>query len=272
MAEEVAVIAPDSEVVTTTEPQAPQEAPETPETPEPADTTGETAKKPDVGLPRSAQRRVDRAVRRQYEAEARANMLEERLSAVEQRTQPQATQRREGEPRIEDFQDFDQYVAAKAEWISEHKIQKVLAERDQRSNAERAEADSRTTADNWNRKLQKASADIPDLTEAIESSDVPMTPVMRSAIVESDVGPQLAYYLATHPDEAEDIAALGPLATVRALGRIEERLATRKPAKPSGAPAPITPSGQKAQASKDPANMEYDDFVKFRRAQIAKRR
>ena len=263
------VVAPVESEVPQTEPtEQATEAPPTSETPEQEPDT--PAQKPkEFELPRGVQRRIDRLTKARYEAEAQNKMLAERLQALERSSKPQQPP---GAPKIEDFQDFDAYVAAKAEWVADQKINKALSERDSRSQAERDQIESGKVVESWNQKLQKASKDIPDLTEAIESSDVPMTQVMGRAIMESDVGPQLAYYLATHPDEAEDIAALGPLATVRALGRIEERLSVKKPAKPSGAPAPITPSGQKAQASKDPANMDYDDFVKFRRAQIAKRR
>lgn len=219
-------------------------------------------------VPKGVQKRIDRAVRQKYEAEARAKMLEERLAALEQRSEPQrAAPIKDSEPTIDKFDNFDDYVAAKAEYIAKRQIESTLSEREQRQAAEREAAARKQTADSWSSKVEKATADMPDFEDVLSSSDVPMTDVMQQAIMESEIGPKLAYYLATKPEEAIKIAQMAPIRAVAALGRLEERLETQKPAvKTTSAPPPIQPVGSRAAVSKDPGKMSDAEYAKWRKA------
>ena len=223
-------------------------------------------------IPKGVQKRIDRAVRQRYEAEARAKMLEERLTSLEQQ-QRQPVQQRErddSEPTIDKFQNFDEYVAAKAEWIAGKKIEQTLSEREKRQAAEREAAERTKTAGEWQKRIEKATAEMPDFEDVLASSDVPMTQPMQQAIMESDIGPRLAYHLAQNPEEAIKIAEMSPLRAIAALGRLEERLSTTPTKTASNAPAPIKPVGQRASAGKDPDKMSVDEWMKWRREQIRK--
>jgi hypothetical protein len=192
-------------------------------------------------IPKGVQKRIDRAVRQKYEAEARSKMLEERVAAMESRQYaPQQRQADDSEPTIDKFDNFDQYVAAKAEYIAKKQIESTLSEREKRQSAEREATERTKTVDSWNKRIAAATAEMPDFEEVLASSDVPMTPPMQQAIMESDIGPKLAYYLANNPDEAEQIAGMSPIGAIRTLGRIEERLAT---AKAEVKTTPLVPSG-----------------------------
>lgn len=222
-------------------------------------------------IPKGVQKRIDRAVRQRYEAEARAKMLEERLSALEQQRQaPPPRERDDSEPTIDKFQNFDEYVAAKAEWIAARKIEQTLTEREKRQVAERESAERIKTAEQWQQRLQKATAEMPDFEDVLASSDVPMTATMQQAIMESDIGPKLAYHLARNPDDAVKIAQMSPTKATIALGRLEERLSANPTKTASNAPAPITPVGQRATVSKDPDKMSTDEWLKWRREQLKK--
>ena len=228
------------------------------------------AEKPvDPPIPKGVQKRIDRAVRQKYEAEARANALAEQLEELKRQPRPQQAQA-QGAPKLEDFDNFDDYITAKTEYLADRKIQATLSEREQRAAAAQAQAAQAKTAEGWQKRVAIASEEIPDFYEVVANADVPMTPAMQQAIVESDVGPKLAYYLATHPDEAADLADLSPVAVIRALTRIEDKLA--KPVKASSAPDPITPVGSKAKAEKDPSSMTDSEFAAWRKRQIAQRR
>lgn len=219
-------------------------------------------------IPKGVQKRIDRAVRQKYEAEARAKMLEERVNAMEARQfAPQQRQTDDSEPTIDKFDNFDQYVAAKAEYIAKKQIESTLTARE-RAQAEQREAAERTkTADSWNKRMAAATAEMPDFEEVLASSDVPMTPPMQQAIMESDIGPKLAYYLANNPDEAEKIAGMSPIGAIRTLGRIEERLSTAKPeVKTTDAPPPIKPVGARSTVSKDPGKMSDAEYEKWRKS------
>ena len=220
-------------------------------------------------IPKGVQKRIDRAVRQKYEAEARAKMLEERVAAMESRQFAPQQQRpaNDGEPTIDKFDNFDEYVAAKAEYIAKKQIESTLTEREKRQSAESEAAERKKTADSWNKRIAAATVEMPDFEEVLASSDVPMTPPMQQAIMESDIGPKLAYYLANNPDEAEKIAGMSPIGAIRTLGRIEERLATAKPAvQTTNAPPPLKPIGSKSVVTKDPGKMSDAEYEKWRKS------
>lgn len=217
------------------------------------------------GVEKAVQKRIDKAIARQKEAENRASDLEKRLAALEQRsTSPKEVD--DKEPTLDKFDSFDEYVAAKAEWVAAKKIDTVLSEREQREKEERAARERQTTLDSWNKRVKDATVEIPDFEEVLADSDVPMTPVMQDAIMDSDIGPKLAYFLATNPDEAMRIASLSPIAAIRAIGRIEEKLVTPVAKKTTSAPPPITPVGGKASVKKDPGQMSDEEYAKWRKS------
>ena len=220
-------------------------------------------------IPKGVQKRIDRAVRQKYEAEARAKMLEERVAAMESRQSAPQQQRpaNDGEPTIDKFDNFDEYVAAKAEYIAKKQIESTLTEREKHQRAAYEAAERTKTADSWNKRIAAATAEMPDFEEVLASSDVPMTAPMQQAIMESDIGPKLAYYLANNPDEAEKIAGMSPIGAIRTLGRIEERLANAKPeVKTTNAPPPLKPVGVKAVVTKDPGKMSDAEYEKWRKS------
>lgn len=235
---------------------------------EPAEKPEAKEDKPeDPPIPKGVQKRIDRAVRQKYEAEARTKMLEERLNQLEQQSRQQVPQKAidNSEPKIENFDNFDEYVAAKAAYIAEQKINKTLAEREERERAERQQYERQKVQTSWQQRVAEATAEMPDFEDVIASSEVPMTEPMQQAIMESDVGPKLAYYLANNPDEATKIAGMSPIGAIRALGRIEERLQAQPVKKPTAAPEPIKPVGAKASVAKDPGKMTDAEYAKWRK-------
>lgn len=226
----------------------------------------QTEKTEDV-LPKGVQKRIDRAVRQKYEAEARAKVLEERLAAIEARQARSPSNNQEDvEPTIDKFDNFDDYVAAKATYIAKHQIESAFGAREQHMAAAQSAAEQARIAETWGKRIIQATAELPDFEEVIASSDLPMTPVMRQAIMESDVGPRLAYYLATHPDEAVKVAEMSGTRAITALGRIEERLsANKQTTKATDAPAPITPVGTRSTVKKDPGKMSDAEYEKWRK-------
>lgn len=224
--------------------------------------------KREAEIQKGAQKRIDKITRAKYEAEARTKMLEERLAALETRQQPAPVAKTldNAEPKLENFDNFDEYVRAKAEYIAERKINKTLSEREERQRTEYEAAARQKTADSWAKRLTAATAELPDFEDVVASSDVPMTNAMRDAIMESDVGPRLAYYLAQNPDDATAIANMSPIGAIRAIGRIEERLTAQKPPVVKAAPAPIKPVTGRATVSKDPGKMSDEEYAKWRKS------
>lgn len=226
----------------------------------------------DTPIPKGVQKRIDRAIRRQYEAEAEARYLREQIARQEQ-PKPAPKPATEAEPKLEDFQDYETYLKAAAKHEARQELQQQMQQHTQRVEQERAQAAQRQTVDSWQQKVSNATAELPDFADVVGSSNVPMPDHVKAVVMQSEQGPKLAYYLASHPDEAEQIATQNPLVAIRSLMRIEDKLAAAPAAKKAtDAPAPINPVGAKAKSEKAPEDMPYGEFTEWRRKQISQRR
>ena len=89
--------------------------------------------------------------------------------------------------------------------------------------------------DKWVANVDKAEAEIPEIRQSLAKMGETFNNVepaygeyLASAIMQSDVGPQIMHYLSQNIDEAKKIVASGPVAATLALGRLEARL-TKEP-------------------------------------------
>ena len=225
----------------------------------------------DDPIPKGVQKRINRAVREKYEAQAEAKVLADRLQRLEESTK--ITPQVKAEPRVEDYTTYEDYLNAKAEAIAERKVTETLATHDQNAAMERAQAAQRQTVETWTKKVSQVTAELPDFADVVGSSTIPMPDHIKAVIMQSEIGPRLAYYLAEHPDEAESIVNQHPIGAIRALMRIEDKINALKTAKKAtDAPPPIKPSGSTARSEKDPSAMTPGEFANWRRTYISQRR
>jgi len=75
------------------------------------------------------------------------------------------------------------------------------------------------------------------VVESANRGDWACTPLMSLGIKESDVGPDIAYHLASNPLESKRIADMHPLEQAREFGRLEGRILAERSAKAAPAPA-----------------------------------
>lgn len=222
------------------------------------------------------QRRFDKLTKARYMAEAEAASA--KLEAEALRQQLQQHQQRpsantDGEPKLDQFDNFDAYIAAKAAYIADQRLTEKLTEREQRDQERRQQEQGAKTTEAWNKRLADVRKEVPDYDDVIESADVVITHAMGQAIMDSDLGPKIALYLARNPEEAERLASLPATSVARAIGRIEAKIEGEALVqKQSAAPKPATPVSGKGTGGKSLFDASYDDFVKQRQKQIAARR
>lgn len=213
----------------------------------PQELQGKPERKPGV------QSRIDELTRARHQAEREATFWREQ-AAKSQTTSTDATTR----PSKAEFTDDDAYFEALADWKAEQKVQQFSRQ----TQAERAqEADARqqdSKFELYQERVQQAADALPDYSAVVGESEVPAAPHVLESILDSDVGPQLAYHLAKNPDVAERLNAMTPVQAAREIGRLEASM-TAPPASASAttpkrttqAPAPITPvRGQGGQFTK----------------------
>ena len=100
-------------------------------------------------------------------------------------------------------------------------------------------------------QAQTARQQHPDFDQVLDRlSSLYTAPALDACVHESDLGAELAYYLAQHPDEItrlNQVAQTAPLAMAREVGKLEMRLSpptngtTSRPHTPTPKPAPPTP-------------------------------
>jgi hypothetical protein len=281
----------------TAEPVEPTAAAVTPqatekESKEPVAKGGESSKDEKDKDSNPVQPRIDKLTRQRKEAEEfarneynlrmqserRARELEEELSSFKAKA-PQAQPREDAEPKPSDFKDAVEYTNALVDW----KVKQKLNEREQQQQQQR-EADERNARiQTWNERQEAAKAEIDDYEDVVGAADVPIRPYLQEAIVESEIGPRLAYHFAKNPAELERLNKLSPDSALRELGKLETKFEkssasseptpveiTKRATSPpvSRAPAPIEPirSVSASQVSKDPAMLSFDDYRAQRKA------
>jgi hypothetical protein len=181
-------------------------------------------------------------------------------------------------PKPDDFEKHEDYVEALTEWKADQKIEKKFADRDRQEKESRAKSEKEKLIKTHSDRLKEFKKSHVDFDEVFsEISDERVSPVLESAILESENGPELMYELARNPDEFRRINGLDAVSAARAIGRFEAAFQkgsseeTEAEPKKTKAPAPIKPVGSKAsqpKTSKDD-NLPYDEWRKVRDQEIA---
>lgn len=220
--------------------------------------------------PKGVQKRLDELTRRARDAERRHDEAMQLIRAVvlNKGDLPKVAAESAGPPKQEDFQTTEDYRRAEARWMVQEEI-KAIREEAERSKQIEAVKQREAT---WEQRQAKASEKYEDFAEVALADDLSISPVMAEAMKDSDMGPDVAYYLGKNPAEAERIAKLSPAAQVREIGKIEARLEVKasEPAKrPSKAPAPIEPVGGGSPSSTDVSKMSMAEYEAYRAKQGA---
>jgi hypothetical protein len=217
--------------------------------------------------------RITQLVAQRKEAEAQAETakreaeeLRARLEALSVKADPIIT----SQPKRADFASQEEYEEAMVDW----KVDQRIAARERAQAEAQAQAEARKVETAWATRCEAIKKEVEDFVSAIEGCEEPVSPVVSDALKRSEVGPQLLYFFAKHPQELKKVNVLHPIEAVRYISRLEMDLAGDEPVKQvkpverSKAPAPITPVRQTAAA--DPGKAE--DFATYRARRQAEKR
>jgi len=173
--------------------------------------------------------------------------LQAKLQEIQTKAPPAKT---DAEPKLEDFEDWSDFIKATAKYEASN----ALKETEKKTREQQLRAEAETKQKTFHEKSREYAKSVPDFGEAIEELDDSglMTPLVNQAIVESDMGPQLAYYLAQNPEEALKVSKMAYGEMNRYLGKLELKLEAKTPPKTTNAPPPITPARGSASASLNP--------------------
>jgi hypothetical protein len=180
-------------------------------------------------------------------------------------------------PQLADFQyDEAAYQAALLDFATkqaEQVVERRLSEREARD----AEQRRMSTFQERQQAFAKAVPDFED--RVMRDPTLPITPAMRDVIVDSEAGPEIAYWLATNREQAEKIASLPPHLAALEMGRVEGRLQAQKEAarKPiprvtQAPPPPPTVEEGPTEVEKSPDDMSMSEWLKWREKQLKRRK
>ncbi len=168
----------------------------------------------------------------------------------------------EDAPDVDDFETFEEYEEA----LAEHEAPKVEEKKEEPQNREMKEK--------VDELFEYGAEDYDDFDELVGAEDLAISQDMLASIVDSDNPTDLAYYLATHKDEAREIAGLGQRAMNKRLFKIELTLdkTTTKQVRTSNAPKPITPVTGSSATSKslNDENLSFEEHEALLNSQKAK--
>jgi len=223
---------------------------------------------------RGVQKRIDELTRARYEAEERGRQEAERARQEAEYWRQQAEQAKQqiGPPRADQYQDYEQFLQAQAAFqaqkVVEERIQaerKAAWEVQQRQQQAYAQQQAQQAYQaQLQTRLAEAEKKFPDFIEKVTSPELPGmqgTPAF-GAILESDLGPEVMYYLANNPARAHQIVSLSPINQVREIGRIEASLSTGKSVS-QAPPPPASVSAQSGTATKAPDKMTVDEYYSY---------
>ena len=179
---------------------------------------------------------------------------------------------------------YEEFVEDFTDWkVEQREIAKAIAEQ---------QAYVRGIFDDYNASVARAREKIADFDEVVGKDNVPVPLIAINAMYELENGPEVAYYLARHPDVREQLLEWnepnvrgGVRKIMAALDRISEQLSPQQPAsgsnngspqrpRPVSPPAPIKPlGGASATRTSVPMDeMPYQEYKRAREAEIRGRR
>lgn len=193
------------------------------------------------------QRRINELTRTNRE-------LQERLTALEGKSSVEPEEKPAEKPKVSDFENYEEYVEALTDWKVENRSKADSLSRKQAAEQARAQESHKTRLTQWNERLTAARDKYEDYDSAADS-DVVISQPMADAMMDSEVGAEILYFLGKNPSESERIAKLHPLAAFREIGKIEaslskESVAPKQPV--SKQPKPLTPVKPSGTTGKKP--------------------
>jgi hypothetical protein len=194
------------------------------------------------------QKRIDELTRNWREAERREAAL---LAALQSREPPPKAPEPVKIPTLEEVgYDEAKYQAALIQYAT-RQAEEVVSRRLTEAEQQRAEQARLGTFAERQKEFAKATPDFE--SRVMQDPTLPISAPMRDVILDSPAGPELAYYLATNRDLAEQIARLPAHMAALEMGRIEGLLQAKKeaPRVPVVTKAPPPPPTLDADESVD---------------------
>lgn len=231
---------------------------------------------------KEAEAKAEAAAKTAAEERTARETAEMERNALKAKYEPPKSDELGPEPLPDQFTDVGEYAKAIKDYTAEKTRKEVAA----KAESERQTKERESIGKAFKERQDAAKARIPDFDEKVGASNVQISDQARDAIARSEVGPEIQYHLATHPEEAVALGKLTVGEMYYAIGKLAATLGGSAKAAPKGngaapaaeaqiskAPAPITPLGNGGApvvrlngGQEVPKNWTYEDYKKARKS------
>jgi chromosome segregation ATPase len=203
------------------------------------------------------QKRINKITAEKYAEKREKEALQAEVEKLKSQVQPVTQTSNADEPKLEDFE-YDE--AAHTSALIDYRVNLKAEQIQQQQQQATSQAQARQTSDSFNTKVAEFEQKATDYQQVV--ANIPQLPEETlNAVMQSDKGPELAYYLGKHLDVADEIATASPMVAAMKLGQISVQLsATVTATKTSAAPDPIEPIESGSSLSKKTEDMSMDEI------------
>jgi hypothetical protein len=168
-------------------------------------------------------------------------------------------------PKLDQFETYEQYEAAKDKYLVQTAKYEVLAEY-QRNEQSKAAA---TVEQAFQKRIEAAIKEDPSFVDVVRDPTLPLSVSMLPILKESESAPKMLRWLDQNRGEAQRIASLPPLQAAREMGILEAKLSfTPPPPEPpkrvSSAPEPVKTVTPVSAAVVDEDSLPMEEYHKRR--------
>lgn len=242
--------------------------------------TSETDAEPEQEKPKRrsrAEERINALTKEKYDAQKQAEHFQRQMQEMQQYLaqlqQPQFSPD-QAFPTLEQYgYDEQQYQRAVMQW-NQAQTQRQQEQQEQQRRAYEQQQARQREVNTLQQAMMRGQEKYPDFIVKVNDPNLPplreLNQAAYQAIMESESGVDVAYYLANNPQEVYAFASMSPVQAIRKVAQLEARL-TAKPAAPRNVP-PAPPSKAKgaAEAVKDPSRMSTAEWMEWRNKQLHK--
>lgn len=152
-------------------------------------------------------------------ADARAVAAEARLAELESRNKPAKTAAEDAEPQPKDYTDAYDYARDLSRW----EVKQALKDRDAQDAKAKEEEQRGSVLKAWQARLDAAKNEDPEFEEAVATSNLSVSDVVRDTIIESEFGPRILKHLALDDEAADELNAMTVKQAMKHIGRLEAK-------------------------------------------------
>jgi len=158
-------------------------------------------------------------------------------------------------PKLDDFSTHEDFVEALSEFKAREVLKKDAQERESQSKQKLVENERQAKVAKYEAGKEAAREKFADYDEVVNSFDEPTCPDLNYALLDSEIGAELAYHLAQNPDLVDKFNKMHPATLYREFGKLEASYITKEPTvaaakKVTNAPQPIKPLNSKTSEQK----------------------